>query len=252
MNAEARKPPSNQAPAAGVAGKLKQALLHFLDLQTSTVIADVRPWLQTRRTSILEVGCGNQPYRHFLPADCKYSGLEWAQAVDEFAMPSRVPDVTYYSGDRFPFADASYENVFHTEVLEHVMDYRTFLAECRRVLKPGGSLMFSIPFQARFHFIPHDYWRFTPSGLKTILEDAGFGEITVKPRGTDITMVFYKAVSVFYRWAYGGLVGKLVFIAFAPSILAMLLIAHATIRLGLGSDDDCLGYTVTAIAPPRA
>ena len=31
-----------------------------------------------------------------------------------------------------------------------------------------------MPFAARWHFIPHDYWRFTPSGLERLLSAAGF------------------------------------------------------------------------------
>ncbi len=244
---EARKPPPNTGPPTSFVGKLKQSVRHFLDLQVATVAADVKPWLETRTDSILEVGCGDQPYRHFLPRDCRYTGLEWEHARAQFAMQA-PRDVIYYQGGAFPFDSASYDNIFHTEVLEHVADYRTFLAECRRVCKPGGAILFSVPFQARFHFIPHDYWRFTPSGLENIMTEAGFNDIGIKPRGTDITIACYKIVSVFYRWAYGGLLGKLAFVLFSPSIVLLLLIAHASVRFGLGSTDDCLGYTVTAAA----
>ena len=68
----------------------------------------------------------------------------------------------------------SVENVLATETLEHVSRPVRFLAEARRCLSPGGRLMLTVPFAARWHYIPHDYWRFTPSGLRQLLTDAGF------------------------------------------------------------------------------
>jgi len=43
------------------------------------------------------------------------------------------------------FADASFAGVMHNDVLEHIADYRRALAECHRVLRPGGSLVFTCP-----------------------------------------------------------------------------------------------------------
>ena len=245
MTNEARKPPPNQGAPTTLLGGLKQQLKHFLDLQVSTTVADIRPWLETRKGSVLEVGCGDQPYRHFLPVDCMYQGLDWERAKTSFAMED-ARDVVYYAGDRFPFEDATFDNAFHTDVLEHVVDYAPFLAECARVLKPGAPLLFSVPFQARFHFIPHDYWRFTPSGLETIVKDAGFTDIVVKPRGTDVTVALYKAVAVSYRLAYGKPMEKLAFAASSPAVVSMLALAHASLKYNVGSQDDCLGYTVYA------
>ena len=43
------------------------------------------------------------------------------------------------------YADASFDLVTHTEVLEHVADDARALAELLRVLRPGGRLLFSVP-----------------------------------------------------------------------------------------------------------
>lgn len=48
---------------------------------------------------------------------------------------------------RLTFADASFDFVISLEVFEHVPEYRRALAECYRVLRPGGSLLFSVPFE---------------------------------------------------------------------------------------------------------
>lgn len=48
---------------------------------------------------------------------------------------------------RLTFADASFDIVISLDVLEHVPDFSHALAECHRVLRPGGSLLLSVPFR---------------------------------------------------------------------------------------------------------
>lgn len=55
---------------------------------------------------------------------------------------ARYPDVDMQS---LPYADASWEVVLHSDVLEHVADPLRGLQECRRVLAPGGVLLYTIP-----------------------------------------------------------------------------------------------------------
>lgn len=44
-----------------------------------------------------------------------------------------------------PYADASWEVVLHSDVLEHVADPLLALRECHRILVPGGVLIYTIP-----------------------------------------------------------------------------------------------------------
>jgi SAM-dependent methyltransferase len=46
---------------------------------------------------------------------------------------------------RLTFADASFDLVTHTEVLEHVPDDTRAFAELQRVLRPGGVMLFTVP-----------------------------------------------------------------------------------------------------------
>ncbi len=48
-------------------------------------------------------------------------------------------------GTRLPFADASVEVVTSFETVEHIENYEGFVADLRRVLKPGGVMIMSTP-----------------------------------------------------------------------------------------------------------
>jgi SAM-dependent methyltransferase len=52
----------------------------------------------------------------------------------------RCEDVQHLS-----YADASFDVVTHTEVFEHIPDDRRAFAECHRVLRPGGMMLFTVP-----------------------------------------------------------------------------------------------------------
>jgi SAM-dependent methyltransferase len=243
---EGLPPVANNPPGDSRMGKLLFFLRGVLDMQVASVCRHLRPWLAGLSGTLLEVGCGAQPYRHLVPSECIYTGLDWEQAEEHFAY--RLPDTVYYQGEGFPFAEGSFDHVFHTEVLEHVYHPGRFLAECHRVLKPAGTMFLTVPFQARYHYIPHDYFRYTPAALERMLREAGFREISIRPRGSDLTVAAYKNFSVFYRWLRSGPAGLLAGVLLSPLGALALLVGIVTLRLPLGSPDDCLGYTVTARA----
>ncbi len=239
---ESFQPPPNLPSGKGWKEKMICTIRQTVDLMVASVLIYLKPWLMERKGSILEIGCGAQPYRNFLPHSCAYQGLDWENSEEYFGYSA--PDTIYYKGGRFPFVDSSFDNLFHTEVLEHIYDYKLFLSECHRVLKPGGKMFVAIPFQARYHYIPYDYWRFTPAALDKLLINEGFQHITILPRGTDITVVGYKIGSVINRWLFGDAVGKIIGLFSLPCLFLALLIGHISMRCGIGSKDDCLGYVI--------
>jgi SAM-dependent methyltransferase len=220
------------------------------DLEVCTVYRDLRKELQEAAGKILEIGCGLQPYRHLLPPQAEYRALEREGSGGSFAHQAR--DVLYYDGTTFPFADGMFDLLFHTEVIEHVYELGPFLTECCRVLAEGGRMLFTVPFAARNHYIPCDYWRLTPASITRLLEEAHFTDIAVVPRGGDIAVAIHKINSVCYRiifqaipHTFARMANRLFFtLLFAAPIVLFTLIGHLSILLKFGSPDDPLGYTV--------
>ncbi len=65
---------------------------------------------------------------------------------------SRYPRVEARQGNlaELPLADSSVDVVVNLQVIEHLWDQSQFVAECRRVLRPGGMLLMSTPNRITF------------------------------------------------------------------------------------------------------
>jgi SAM-dependent methyltransferase len=124
---------------------------------------------------VIDVGCGQQPYRAMLRGFARYIGFDRPGRPDSASQPDVVGDAC-----ALPFSDGVADAVLCTEVIEHVVEPGVLAAEAYRVLKPGGSLLLSAPFTWHLHDEPHDYWRFTEYGLRALLERAGFRVATVR------------------------------------------------------------------------
>jgi SAM-dependent methyltransferase len=222
----------------------------FFDIQAGSAWRDLSAVLPSVQGTILDVGCGAQPFRSLVNPQATYVGIDTDAAKAHFGY--EMPNTTYFSGEIWPVSEGSVTAVLCTETLEHVLETRRFLAEAARCLAPGGTLLLTVPFAARWHFIPYDYWRFTPSSLNYLLTSAGFHSARVYARGNALTVACYKAmtlillllvpqnvsmgIALFLR--LGGMV-------FLPLFVLLALIANLSLR-GRGGD-DCLGYTVFAV-----
>jgi SAM-dependent methyltransferase len=70
-------------------------------------------------------------------------------------------------------ADATYDCVFCSGVLEHVDDFESGMREIARIMKPGAALLLGLPFRQALHLKPTDYWRFTEYGIRVLVARHG-------------------------------------------------------------------------------
>jgi SAM-dependent methyltransferase len=106
----------------------------------------------------------------------KWTGIDMieGEAVDQVA---DIHDLPAEWAGRF-------SGVLCSEVLEHVARPWIALPKLREVIRPGGWLVVTTLTSFPIHGFPDDYWRFTPSGLKLLLEDAGFSEVQTENAGS--------------------------------------------------------------------
>lgn len=249
--AEDFKPPVFK-PNVSTRNRMENWLRRFLDLQAGSAWRDLRHELKQARGSLIDIGCGAQVYRSLVLPEVVYRGIDTSDARTRFGYD--VPDTTYFDGDDWGIADGTFDTALCTEVLEHIPDPATFLARTCRCLRPGGRLILTVPFAARWHFIPYDYWRYTPSGLHLLLTAAGFNEVRVLARGNPVTVACYKSMSLMLMLLFGsggtlnGLVKRVIGVLLLPVLGILACIANLSLLADWG--DDCLGYTVTARRAP--
>ncbi|MBV8062345.1 MAG: class I SAM-dependent methyltransferase [Nevskia sp.] len=179
-------------PMAYIARALRQA------------IAAMMPQLLPRGGRVLDFGCADSPYRSCVPQGCQYLAAD---------LPGNPKATVLVGADgTLPCADGEFDAVLSSQVLEHVRDPGLYLAECRRVLRPGGRLLLSTHGTMFLHRDPVDYWRWTCDGLRLALEQAGFrvlelrGVMGLTPLG--LLMVLsgtYRRVPKFLQRLYSAL-----------------------------------------------
>jgi SAM-dependent methyltransferase len=118
---------------------------------------------------VLDAGAGRAPYRKLF----SHAGYETADFVSvkgkKYVEPDYVCDLA-----AIPVEDERFDHVLLTQVLEHIPEPATVLAELNRVLKPGGTLWLTAPLFYAEHERPYDFFRYTRYGLRHLLEGAGF------------------------------------------------------------------------------
>lgn len=101
---------------------------------------------------VLEAGCG-EGYGADLIADVarRVIGLDYDESAVAHVR-ARYPRVEMWHGNlaSLPLSDGEVDVVVNFQVIEHLWDQGQFVAECLRVLRPGGVLLMSTPNRITF------------------------------------------------------------------------------------------------------
>jgi SAM-dependent methyltransferase len=138
---------------------------------------------------VLDLGCRSGALtRHFLAGN-SVVGLDVDTAALEKAQALGIEPVQANVEEPLPFEDASFDAVVAGELFEHLQFPDALVAEIRRVLRPGGVLVGSVPnafrVQSRLRFLrgrppeddPTHLRMFSPAALRALLFD--FGDVGV-------------------------------------------------------------------------
>lgn len=155
------------------------------------------------RGLLVDYGCGDLPYKHLFKGIFK----EYA-AVDIGHNPQA--DILVKEDQKLPFKDKTVDLILSTQVLEHVREANFYMEECQRIVRSGGYILVSTHGVWPYHEFPHDYNRWTRTGLEGLLTSYGFKIINTTPilTGFAMTLQFEMLLfaEIFAKW---GVLGKI-------------------------------------------
>ena len=104
---------------------------------------------------LLDAGCGSGAMLSPMQRFGSVTGVDVNPVAVEYALERGVGPVCRAGVEHLPFADHEFDLVLCLDVLEHVRDDRCALAELRRVSRPGGFLIATVPVYPVL-WSPHD------------------------------------------------------------------------------------------------
>ena len=181
---------------------------------------------------LLDYGCGRKPYRNLFTVT-EYVGVDIQESGHDHSL-SEV-DV-FFDGKKLPFPNSHFDSLFCSEVLEHIFEPDEALGEMHRVLKPGATALFTVPFCWNEHEAPYDYARYSSFGVKHLIERNGFKVLEMKKAGNFARVIFQLWALYFFelfrQWGKGGYILSLLFIApinLIGTVLLFILPRRATL-----------------------
>lgn len=140
---------------------------------------NVRPMIRTFRDledifqgRVADLGAGASPYYDLIaPTARSYIAVDYFSALPR----QEVRDIKRVGGvmEHIPLATGLIDTVFCSQALYQVRCPMDALYEIARILRPGGYAVISVPHISPLHSEPYDLYRFTPGGLRWLVEAAG-------------------------------------------------------------------------------
>ena len=192
---------------------------------------------------VYDLGSGDSPYKNWLSQFVSdYVAVDWPKSIHGGA-----PDVSADLNESLPIDSGVADTVMSISVLEHLHNPGSMLCEANRILKPGGSLILQVPWQWRLHEEPHDYFRYTPFGLRLLLGSAGFENVEIKPQAGFFSSLILKINYFSLRFIHGPrLVRGGMRVLLWPCWQVGQLLAPLLDKLDHYPESETPGYFVTA------
>jgi SAM-dependent methyltransferase len=149
-------------------------------------------------SKLLNIGSGTGGTIPLLEQYGSVKNIETSDDAIAFCRAKGFHDLDKPDGLKLPYPDNTFDAAVAFDVLEHIAEDEAALIEWRRVLKPGGSLMITVP-AYQWLWSEHDeslhhQRRYTASRLHQMLNQAGY-QVTKKT----YAIVFSFPLIVLYR-----------------------------------------------------
>ena len=192
---------------------------------------------------VFDLGCGSKPYQEEIcSVASEYIGIDWSNTIHGLNA-----DIVADLNNELPVASESADAVVSFQVLEHLSEPQRMLHNAFRILKPGGKICLSVPFQWHVHEAPHDYFRYTKYGLEYLFKKAGFKAITVEAVTGFWVMWALKFNYQTKRLVRGPLAVRIVMLSIFIPIWWVNQYLAIFFDLCWRSESETAGYFVTAI-----
>lgn len=123
---------------------------------------------------VLDIGCGEKPYKNIFCKVKKYIGTNSSQYYTSSLKFPEATDVVVDDGCKLPFRNGSFDSVLNFQVLPVFKEPDEFLKEVKRVLKTGSYFLLTTDFMYPIWNPPFNYYRHTKFGLIYLSEKNGF------------------------------------------------------------------------------
>jgi SAM-dependent methyltransferase len=176
-------------------------LMYLFPIRRRGLDGEVRFLEALPQGRVLDVGCGSGDWMVFMKGlGWRVTGVDFDENAVKVAR-ARDLDITCGALEEQNYPDNTFDAVALSHVIEHVPDPIQTLAECLRILKPGGKLAVDTPNASSLsHRMFKQDWRglepprhlhlFSNQSLPSLLARAGFKNVTILP---------HMAKSVFYE-----------------------------------------------------
>lgn len=85
----------------------------------------------------------------------------------------------------------NFDLILIPNLIHHISDHETLVDKCKKLLNKKGKLYIFEPLLRELHQKPEDYLRFTPYGIKNLLQKFEFTNFKVKEEGSIFTSILY-------------------------------------------------------------
>ncbi len=227
--------------------------LYLFPLRRTEIDADMRYLPHVADGRLLDIGCGSGDWlKRMCELGWRGEGTDFDAAAVDIARTNGL-QVHYGALKDLDFPRDTFDAITMNHVIEHVPDPIALIAECWRILKPGGRIVLATPnIESLGHRIFKEHWRglepprhlhvLSPASVYECLTAVGFKSVVLRTHNSKYVLAHS------HRLATGGDRDAKQCSRWLPTMLAVLEQFALTVRPKLGECINASGVKLLAKA----